>query len=284
MVAFTFDDGPDYWTRFILDVIDGTEDKLTFFVTYQAKSWLDGTIYEDSLRRAHSLGCEIGIHSKNYAYVYTASTGTDASAEVLQTELYDFAEIIAGITGEKPKIFRPVGGSFNTQKDYGYPAILWSVDSKDWIISAKYWDEGLKNHQIQDRNEEVRKVVEKATKELVDNVVSTVKSGDIVLMHDVHFLSKNAFPEIYQTVEGTGLSVRHRQRIAEYRPDRTKRMLFLQHLRIRKGRYALSPHRYRHRVGTVCRQAQQSVLNLQMFFTAFCCGYRLGDTPLFSVP
>ena len=78
MVAFTFDDGPDYWTRFILDVIDGTEDKLTFFVTYQAKSWLDGTIYEDSLRRAHSLGCEIGIHSKNHAYVYTASTGTDA--------------------------------------------------------------------------------------------------------------------------------------------------------------------------------------------------------------
>ena len=204
MVAFTFDDGPDYWTRFILDVIDGTEDKLTFFVTYQAKSWLDGTIYEDSLRRAHSLGCEIGIHSKNHAYVYTASTGTDASAEVLQTELYDFAEIIAGITGEKPKIFRPVGGSFNTQKDYGYPAILWSVDSKDWIISAKYWDEGLKNHQIQDRNEEVRKVVEKATKELVDNVVSTVKSGDIVLMHDVHFLSKNAFPEIYRQLKEQG--------------------------------------------------------------------------------
>ena len=41
VVAFTFDDGPDYWTRFILDVIDGTEDKLTFFVTYQAKAgWM----------------------------------------------------------------------------------------------------------------------------------------------------------------------------------------------------------------------------------------------------
>ncbi len=60
MVAFTFDDGPDYWTRFILDVIDGTEDKLTFFVTYQAKSWLDGTIYEDSLRRVASISYTAG--------------------------------------------------------------------------------------------------------------------------------------------------------------------------------------------------------------------------------
>ena len=70
---------------------------------------------------------------------------------------------IFNVTGKRTVLFRPPEGYLNdaiaTQMlDEGYDVILWRVDTYDW--------KG------------------KSAKEIADNVISNVKCGDIVLMHD----------------------------------------------------------------------------------------------------
>ncbi len=153
MVALTFDDGPSNGpTTRILDTLEKYNSRATFFVVGSRVN-----SYKSQLKRAYNLNCEIGNHTYNH------KTLTSLSASGVLSELSQTSSKIEGVTGEKPVIMRPPGGSFNNstvKNNVGVPIIMWSVDTRDW----------------ESRN----------SSKIVSNIKNNVRDGSIVLMHDLY--------------------------------------------------------------------------------------------------
>lgn len=152
-IAISFDAawGTDY-TNDILDILDKYDIKSTFFLV---GFWAEK--HEDLVKEIHERGHEIGNHSTNHPYM------TKLSKEQMVKELRDTGDLIEGITGEKPILFRPPFGDYNDQlirtcEDNGYYVIQWDVDSLDWK--------------------------ELGPQSVIDRVTRNVKEGSIVLFHN----------------------------------------------------------------------------------------------------
>ncbi len=169
-IAFTFDDGPHREvTTKILDTLEKTNSHATFFVL--------GTrvgSYADIIKRAHSLGCEIGNHSYSHAKIRNLSVAKRMS-EINQTN-----KLIKEITCQAPTLFRvPYGDFKGIEDDIGMPLIQWCIDTKDWKYS------NCKGSQR-----------EKAKQQIISSVLVNESGGEIVLMHDLYDLTAEAFEEI----------------------------------------------------------------------------------------
>jgi peptidoglycan-N-acetylglucosamine deacetylase len=154
MVAITFDDGPHpLYTSDILDVLANYNAKATFFVLGAHAKKYSGLIYRQ-FREGH----EIANHTYNHKYHFTSS-------KELKKEIDDTAEIIYEITGTKPALFRPVGGTYNdvtinTAVNSGNHVVLWSwhQDPEDW------------------KNPSVNRIT--------NHILKNISPGDIILLHD----------------------------------------------------------------------------------------------------
>lgn len=158
MVALTYDDGPYRpVTNQILDVLEKYGARATFFVVGSRVS-----TYSDCIKRADSLGCQIGNHTYNHR-VLTEATDSQVISEISMTN-----SAIEKCIGKGASIVRAPGGSTSSRVRslVDYPFIYWSVDTLDW----KY------------RN----------TAKIIGNVKSNVTDGSIVLMHDLYSTTGNA--------------------------------------------------------------------------------------------
>ena len=170
MVALTFDDGPYRpVTTKILDTAEKYGARVTFFVV---GSRVD--TYSDCVKRADSLGCQIGSHTYNHTIL------TGVSNEVRQKELADTNTVVKKYIDKDIKIVRCPGGAANDEvkSTVKYPLINWSVDTLDWKT----------------RN----------TASTVANIKNNVGDGSIVLMHDLYESTGNAMTEVipYLTQKG----------------------------------------------------------------------------------
>ncbi len=150
-VALTFDDGPSKFTNSILDCLEEYNAKATFFVI--GKSVL---AYPEPLRRAHALGMEIGNHTMGHPRL------TSISSSGIISQLNSCADTVENVIGIRPRLVRPPYGSYNKSviNTASAPFILWSIDTLDWKT----------------RN----------AQKTVDAILSKVKDGDIILMHDLY--------------------------------------------------------------------------------------------------
>jgi len=152
MVAVTFDDGPKpATTNRILDTLEFYNACATFFVL--------GSLAEGNagvLLKMKELGCQIGNHTYDHPQL------TKLSSQKISSQLGRTSEIIANITGANPTAIRPPYGAYNktVSSVAGAPLILWSIDTLDW----------------KSRN----------ANSVIDAVMSKVKDGDIILMHDIY--------------------------------------------------------------------------------------------------
>lgn len=129
IVSITFDDGPHpIFTPQILDILAKYHAKATFFVVGNKVE-----LYPDVLQRIKNEGHEIANHTDNHIY------SRKISSAKLTTELEQTDEIIQRLTGEKPRLYRPVGGLYNdliinTAVKNGKLVVLWSwhQDPEDW--------------------------------------------------------------------------------------------------------------------------------------------------------
>ena len=144
MIALTFDDGPRASvTNRILDSLSQYGGRATFFMV--------GTNVPhngDVIRRMVAQGCD-GIVSQVSAV----------------------NQKVAAVCGVSPVVMRPPGGyvdahSLSVLGSMGMPAIMWSIDTRDW----------------QHRN----------AQRTINNVLSQVKDGDIILMHDIYDATADA--------------------------------------------------------------------------------------------
>ena len=152
-IALTFDDGPHHkYTAEILDILKKHDVKATFFTV--------GTNVErfpELVEREINEGHEIANHT--YSHKHMADLGeSEFVSEVLMWE-----DTVYGHHEYSSNLFRPPEGVLTDReceviKNLGYDIVLWSVDTRDWA------------HTSVDR--------------IVDNVITNVQNGSIVLFHD----------------------------------------------------------------------------------------------------
>ena len=172
-IAFTFDDGPSPRTMELLDFLEANDMKATFFVVGNR---LDGTAakYTAEVKRAASLGCEVGIHAYTHEYYWNSCSDSIYTSEISKT-----AKLIYENAGYYPILMRPPGGSISQERADAseYNIIIWNVDSEDWKNSSRSDDA----------------TIEKNINTIVDNIMTNAKDGAIVLMHDLYTNSVEAF-------------------------------------------------------------------------------------------
>ena len=175
LIAFTFDDGPRVKTTGrILDALEKTGSKATFFVLGENVSD-KGTV----LRRAISLGCEIGNHTMNHKNL------TKLSDEKIAEQISLAGDAVEAATGLRPTLLRAPGGNFKgVESKVGFPLIQWSIDTNDW----RYSDNSKPGRSTEQRNADIKKVSA--------SVLDYVKPGDIILMHDIYDFSADVFESV----------------------------------------------------------------------------------------
>ncbi len=122
-VYLTFDDGPStVVTGKVLDVLKREDVKATFFVVSDRVR-----DREDVLRRIAAEGHTVGVHSAthNYREIY-------ASAEALKKDIAACENVIARVTGVKPRVYRFPGGGYTEARaalveSLGYRIVQWNA-------------------------------------------------------------------------------------------------------------------------------------------------------------
>ena len=182
-VALTFDDGPHTTrTKEIVDELSKYGFHATFFVVGNR---VDGTEYGggQAMLYAINAGNEIAVHGYTHDVNYAKCSDATYEYELSQT-----VKAIQSIKpGYTPKLMRPIGGSITDARvsSCPYSVIMWSVDSLDWQNSSD-----ASGVQV-----------------IVDNVMSSVKEGDIILMHDIKQNSSDAAKIIIKRLYDEGYEI-----------------------------------------------------------------------------
>jgi len=162
-VALTFDDGPSgKYTRALLDGLYDRGAKATFLLCgYRIQD------YPDITQRIFEEGHEIGYHGYSHDPMKTMSR------RAIAQELMDTQALLP--EGCRPAFLRPPGGFSSdavqqVAQARGLAILHWSVDPRDWEVHSK-------------------QAIEKA-------VLSQVKDGDIILLHDMTTASVEAALDI----------------------------------------------------------------------------------------
>ena len=185
MIALTFDDGPSTATPRILDSLEQNGARATFFMVGNRMH-----SYPDTVKRMVSLGCEPASHTWDHTYL------TRLSAEGIHQNLTRFDAELESIAGVRSRTMRPPGGYISSASkqalgSYGVPAIMWSIDTLDWKT----------------RN----------AQKTIDCVLSQVKDGDIILMHDLYGTTADAAAVLIPELTNRGYQLVTVSELAEYR-------------------------------------------------------------------
>lgn len=182
MVALSYDDGPSAETAKILDLLEANGGRATFFVVGNRVS-----SYESSVKRAAEMGCEIGNHTWEHKYLDTVG------ADEIKSQLNKTNDAVEQLTGIRPALMRPTGGRINdTMKaNVGMPMIYWSIDTRDWET--------------------------KNAEKTINNVLNSVKDGDIILMHDLYGSTAEASAKIIPELVKRGYQLVTVSELAEAR-------------------------------------------------------------------
>ncbi len=180
LILFTFDDGPDPRnTPRLLDMLDETGIKAVFFLT---ASRMDGVgpwvrsnqeIAQDIVRRGHIVG--------NHTLDHASLPMLDNAGVAAQVEEAD--AVFERVFGERTWLLRPPGGARSPRVDgqlaaRGYTQMMWNLGTGDFQVRS-----------AEDVVRTFRRVLERREREHGDR-------GGIVLMHDTHAWTVDAFPQI----------------------------------------------------------------------------------------
>jgi len=186
MIALTFDDGPKTSvTSRILDSLQANGGRATFFMLGSNVNANAGVI-----KRMVDQGCEVSNHTHDHKYL------TKIGAEGIVSQVGSTNQKIQAVCGVSPVLMRPPGGyidgaSLNVLGSMGMPAIMWSIDTRDW----------------QHRN----------AQRTIDTVLSQVKDGDIILMHDIYSTTADAAVVLIPELTARGYQLVTVSELAAYR-------------------------------------------------------------------
>lgn len=183
LVALTFDDGPSKnRTLKIVDILKRSNSSATFFVLGSKAQQMPEVIKE-----IKDAGNEIANHTYGHDN-YKKLTEEEALENYERTQ-----NIIEDIIGEKPRLFRPMGGLYNEemQEYLPCPLIWWKKDSNDW--RAELSDE-----------------------EVMNNVLKGLKEGDIILFHDIQSRTERIIEDVIIKIKEQGFDIVSVSEMFEY--------------------------------------------------------------------
>lgn len=154
-VCLTFDDGPNpEYTPQILDLLKAYDAKATFFIFGRFAE-----VYPEIVRRIVREHHEIGNHT------YSHPTLTSLDLSEVEREIFEGEKAIQSAVEYRCRLFRPPYGIFSDEivekvQELNYEFMLWSRDMQvnDWELPG--------------------------TDRMVDEIISNVKNGSVILMHD----------------------------------------------------------------------------------------------------
>lgn len=173
-IALSFDDGPaGIKTKKILEILKENNVEAAFFCI--GKNLLG---QEELLKTMIQEGHMIGNHSFSHHYLFDLF-----SSRKMLDDLQHMSRVCKDITGVSPRFFRPPYGVTNpnvkkTVLRGGFIAIGWSIRSYDTVI----------------RNEE----------RLLKKILSSLKPGAILLLHDTSEITANVLPRLLSGVRDRG--------------------------------------------------------------------------------
>lgn len=169
-IALTFDDGPSgSTTQSILDTLSQNGAKATFFMIGRQIPAQTSIV-----KNIANSGHEIGNHTWDHIDM------SYADAPTLKDQISKTAYAVVDVLGKRPVLVRPPYGSFKpiTLQTVGQPFIIWSVDPKDW----------------QDKNADT----------VYQRVMANAQAGAIVLSHDIHPTTAEAYKRIIPELKAKG--------------------------------------------------------------------------------
>ena len=134
-----------------------------------------------------SSGSEIGNHTYHHANL------TKADDDTIEKEISDVNRAVKNATGEKATLIRPPYGAYNDKVMalLTEPVVLWDLDTEDW---------SSRNAQ-----------------DIAEKVLSTVKDGDIVLMHDIYESTAEAVEIMVPKLKEMGYQIVSVSQMAQYK-------------------------------------------------------------------
>lgn len=183
MVALTFDDGPYAAVgNRIMDCAEQYGGRVTFYVVGERVN-----SYKTEILRMYNNGHEIGNHTQNHKYLQKLG------AQEIRQQVAACNQAVAAITGEAPKTVRLPGGGKNSTvlANISQPIVLWDVDTLDWKT----------------RN----------AASSVQTVLSQVKDGSVVLMHELYNASGDAAVTIIPQLVARGYQLVTVSELAQFR-------------------------------------------------------------------
>lgn len=178
VVALTFDEGPSSYTQQILSVLAEKGVKATFF--------LSGDAVEANANAARAIadaGHELGSNS------YSDTDLTALSGEELRSQLTRGFDAIENATGSRPALLRAPYASFSEENwteamDLVSAVVSWNLDSGDWLLPG--------------------------ASDVVDTVVSSARTGNIILLTDNETTGAQAveaLPQIIDQLKADGFEI-----------------------------------------------------------------------------
>jgi peptidoglycan/xylan/chitin deacetylase (PgdA/CDA1 family) len=171
VVYLTFDDGPNEYTRQIVDVLDRYKVKATFF--WVGQNVLDKELAQEVVQKGHV----IGTHSMQHTMMRNKSR--QEQIQIINAS----TNYVSKMTGSPIYYFRPPYGAVdgNTMAASiatGQILISWSVDTKDWMYQN--------NHSV-----------------ILNNIRNEVSPGGIILMHE-RPQTTQYLPKVIQLLKSMG--------------------------------------------------------------------------------
>ncbi len=152
-IYLTFDDGPDpEWTPRVLDALAAAQVKATFFAIGE-----QAVRAPELMRRIQAGGHAIGNHTFSHRHPWFMSQRT------ARAQVRDGANALSDVLGSAPKLYRPPHGRqracmSDEAHRCGEQVVLWDISAVDWGPLG--------------------------TAEGIGKRLSSIKGGDVVLMHD----------------------------------------------------------------------------------------------------
>jgi len=175
-IALSFDDGPAEPTSHVLDILKENEAEAAFFCIGKK---ISGN--EELIKRMVRDGHIIGNHSfSHHPFFDFFSSGK------MLTDMIEMNQLVKDITGHSPRFFRPPYGVTNPNLKKavmmgGFISIGWSIRSYDTIIKNQH--------------------------RLLNKILSALKPGAILLLHDSSETTVAVLPELIMAIRRQGYQI-----------------------------------------------------------------------------
>jgi peptidoglycan/xylan/chitin deacetylase (PgdA/CDA1 family) len=172
VVALTFDDGPHETSPELLDILKRYGAHATFFLVGS-----NVVRHPDYVKRMLAEGNDVGNHTRTHLRL------PGLRADQIRAELENDTIVIERAATYRVRLFRPPGGQFDDRVTgeaarEGMLTVLWSNNTGDWQAKDSRW--------------------------IVNRVLSDVRPGDIILLHEDYPQTLAAMPDILEGLQARG--------------------------------------------------------------------------------